>query len=263
MLTKTANSYLTLALSKASDLPHPNLVRALDARIAAAKAPQAKSAAEARKALLARVRLAAARAWDAEGEKNIRKAVLLVLRELSDDMQAHTTFTKALMRDCAFAAHIDCVRLEKAAAQVDEDMLNSALDAMAEAHPAESGDVPQHDKAEARRDSQNNAEYSEGVSRLPEGVVAGSADEAYDAIESLQAWLSLAYANCTDEQLAYWGLDGLFPLDQQPVETEFGTSWVNITDFDSYRAYQDAKWKARTRAVPTGTVDVEQAMLEA
>lgn len=237
LLTNTGLAYLRVAMDKAAEPIHPNFRAKLKPDTLA---------------FYEHVRVQAARALDAHPD-NIRAAIVATGKVLKDDVRAYVQFFKDLAGAAAFAAHMDCVRLTRS---VDPEALDAGLDAMGVAH-AITDDIPPFDVGDAQRAAPRE-DYA-GAEDFT--VFATSVQDAYEAIEGVQAWIGLAVTNMPLDSQAYWGVDGLFPLGQRVDEhATFGKVYAPLRDFDAYRAYQDETWKRKSRRVEVKP-DVEAAML--
>lgn len=240
MNTNTSLSYLAIAMDKASSPMHPNFRRAL------AKKPT-------QLLMHNNIRLAAAHSYDANPD-NVRAAIVATGRMLKADIQSYTTFFKGLAGDVAFAAHMDVGQLQR---NVDEEDLDEGLDTMLADAPEITDDVPLADAINGERAAQR--EPYEGGDR-PEPT-ASSVEDAYAAVKAAQAWIGLAVSNIPEEQQIYWQVDGVFPIGQRKDTLPSGeATYTPIRDFDAYREYQAAQWKAK-RSLVDLPVDTEDAML--
>lgn len=234
LLTNTSLRYLASALDKVTEPMHPNFARAL-------KPDQLR--------MHQTIRITAARAYDAN-KGAVRATIVAIGKALKGDVQAYVTFYKGLASDAAFAAHMDCRLLQKS---VSSEAMDEGLDAMGEEHPIDSADIGAFDNAEATR----AAPREDYAGDQPEPI-ATSIEDAYEAIEGVQAWIGLAVSGFKPDQLDYWQVAGLFPFGQKGK----ADGYAPIRDFDAYREHQDAQYKLKRNTVAIDP-DVEDAMLSA
>lgn len=238
LLTNTGKAYLHVALLKLADGPHPNFAAALKQR---RKDPDTRTDQEITWANMAAVAKAATGLYPDDPVT----AVLASLKQLKANVRDYVQFLKELASNSAFAAHMDVRRIMGV---VDADTVDAGLDAMGEIHGFDPLDIPAFDVGDAQR----AAPKEPSAANDDFTVYATSTEDAIEAIEGVQEWLGVAVATWEPEQQEYWQVAGLFPLGQRKVPSaiEPGTfDYVNIDNFDDYRAWQDEQFKAKRNRV--------------
>lgn len=215
---KVEMRYLDLALDKMSQPLHANFVRA-----ASANTLQVYRRIQGALAIV-----------DAGKPTNSKLAAIAVGRAVKDDARTYVTFWLTLLSNVAFAGHMEALAIERS---LNPDALESSLDAMGDEHPAEPGDEPNADRARNEHNTRDR--------EIPQPeTIACSFDEIYEAMQSIQSWVELAFNQFTPNQHDYW----------QCVPAPFckrgeADDYAPITDFDEYREFQTEQWRTKQRTV--------------
>lgn len=256
----TVDRYLQIAIERAAEPMNPRLLMALNTKIANAKDDKAKQAAQNRRTMMQHIKQKAATAFAAHKQQP-RHAIVAAIRTLNKDAQALTTFIKQLCSDAAFTAHMDLVRFERAAVEAPVEDNTEAMIALDESemlrNPADTVKTTGFEAAYA-------AHAGATLDTAPEDLdtIADSKDDAYDAINRVQAWLSMAFTKMPATQAEYWGVDGLVPFMQRVDELPGGVVFSPVRDFEEYRQLQNARWEELRNSVPVSD-DMLDAMLDA
>jgi hypothetical protein len=210
--------YLDLALDKISQPLHANFVRA-----ASASTLQ----------VYRRIQGALAIA-DASQLNDSKKTAIAVGRAVKDDARTYVTFWLTLLSNVAFAGHMEALAIERS---LNPDALESSLDAMGGEHPTEPGDEPNADRARNEHNTRDR--------EIPQPeTIACNFDDIYEAMNSIQGWIELAFNQFTPNQLDYWQCVPA-PFCKRGADDDYAP----ITDFDEYREFQTAQWRTKQRVV--------------
>lgn len=236
LLNATALLYLEAALDKETQPLHPNFAATLG---------------EKQLSMHTLIRAACAHTLE---EKNPKLRAIQIGRHLRNDTTAFVTFWKDVMGSCAFSAHMEAGLHERT---VSPDSIDDALDAMGDEHPI-TDDTPLFDASKPQAEREEYAGPSDG------STISDSLEDATEAVEGIQAWITLAFMKFTPNQLEYWGLLNGMPFGQG-FHLEDGKKVYGPEDallkFDAYRAWNTAQWKARNKV--RTSPEVENLMADA
>lgn len=184
-----------------------------------------------------------------------RQAIVDMMRQLEGSKHHWTHGLKQLASGVAFAAHVDLCRMERGSAswvgKAEAEQAFMGGSPAEEAPEYEDGDVPLADRGGPDADS----------TALPDGVVAGSTEDAYAAVHDALRALYLLSTTLPAEDAEYWGLADGVPLGS--VKLGDG-EYRPILDFAEYRELEDQRWREKQRVVPRANAkDAANAFLQA
>lgn len=226
--------YLDVALAKAMEPLHPNFVRAASASTLAVY-----------RRIQNEIKLA-----DAKKLASSKQVAVAVGRAVRDDARTYVTFWTTLMSNVAFAGHMDMLTNARA---LDPSAVESSLDAMGEDHRFEAGDEPAFDRSAKEHQSLDASDEMEHPFAHPD---VPSDEEIYEAMNSIQSWIAIAFRDFSAQQVEYWQLYDV-PFCKRGADDDYAP----ITDFDEYRAFQTEQWRRKQRTVKAddALADMEEA----